>query len=115
MARIESVERLREVYKAPSERAVAKQLSRLDRHCKRFIELSPFVLLATYGVAAAVLQARIESLARAEDLDAEAVAAKLEEEGLGAGLMQQIARALAVLAPFLAGGPVASIIDMLTY
>jgi len=49
MARIESLERLREVYKAPSERAVAKQLSRLDRHCRRFIELSPFVLLATSG------------------------------------------------------------------
>jgi uncharacterized protein len=49
MARIESAERLREVYKAPSERAVTKQLSRLDRHCRRFIELSPFVLLATSG------------------------------------------------------------------
>jgi hypothetical protein len=31
----------------PKERALRKQLDRLDRHCRRFIELSPFVVMAT--------------------------------------------------------------------
>ena len=35
------------LYAAPLERAVRKQLDRLDRHCRRFIALSPFVVLAT--------------------------------------------------------------------
>jgi PPOX class probable FMN-dependent enzyme len=47
MSRIETVEQLRAVYAAPSELAIRKQLSALDRHCRRFIELSPFVLLGT--------------------------------------------------------------------
>jgi hypothetical protein len=51
MAKVGSVERLRELYKAPTARAVAKQLDRLDRHCRRFIELSPFVLIGTSGEA----------------------------------------------------------------
>ena len=45
----ESVEALRSSYGAPSARAVGKALDRLDRHCRRFIELSPFVVLATAG------------------------------------------------------------------
>ena len=49
MARIESVEALRRIYKAPNERAVAKQLDRLHEHHRRFIELSPFMLLASSG------------------------------------------------------------------
>lgn len=44
---IESLEELRRLYPQPGERTVKKQLSRLDRHCRRFIELSPFVVLAT--------------------------------------------------------------------
>ncbi|MCC5811608.1 MAG: pyridoxamine 5'-phosphate oxidase family protein [Ectothiorhodospiraceae bacterium] len=44
---IESVTALRQLYKAPSERALRKQLDHLDRHCRRFIELSPFVVLAS--------------------------------------------------------------------
>ena len=40
-------ERLRELYDAPRGRAVAKELSRLDRHCRRFIGLSPFVVVAS--------------------------------------------------------------------
>ncbi len=46
---IETVEELRSSYGEPSERAVKKSLKRLDRHCRRFIELSPFVVLASAG------------------------------------------------------------------
>lgn len=38
---------LRALYAEPSERAQRKQIPALDRHCKRFIELSPFVVLAS--------------------------------------------------------------------
>ena len=44
---IDSIEQLRALYPAPTERAVRKQLSTLDVHCRRFIELSPFVVLAS--------------------------------------------------------------------
>ncbi|MBL8221425.1 MAG: pyridoxamine 5'-phosphate oxidase family protein [Bryobacterales bacterium] len=40
-------DQLREVYGKPLERARIKTLRRLDRHCRRFIELSPFVCLGT--------------------------------------------------------------------
>lgn len=46
---IETVEELRSSYGEPSERAVKKALDRLDRHCRRFIALSPFVVLASAG------------------------------------------------------------------
>src|SRR5947208_5615787 len=46
---ITSVDALRALYATPGERAVKKQLSSLDRHCRRFIELSPFLVLATAG------------------------------------------------------------------
>ena len=46
---IESAEDLRSLYGEPSELAVKKSLDRLDRHCRRFIELSPFVVLASAG------------------------------------------------------------------
>ncbi|WP_029075757.1 pyridoxamine 5'-phosphate oxidase family protein [Kaistia adipata] len=49
MARIETMESLRAIYGAPKGRSVAKQLDRLDRHCRSFIALSPFVILATQG------------------------------------------------------------------
>jgi PPOX class probable FMN-dependent enzyme len=38
---------LRSLYPEPGERAKRKQNAALDRHCKRFIELSPFVVLAS--------------------------------------------------------------------
>ena len=44
---IRTIEELYLLYPEPKERALKKQLSRLDRHCKRFIELSPFVVIAT--------------------------------------------------------------------
>ena len=46
---IETAEQLRSSYGEPSERAARKSLDRLDRHCRRFIELSPFVVLASAG------------------------------------------------------------------
>lgn len=47
MGKIETVEGLRKLYRAPSERAQRKQLDALDAHCRRFIALSPFVVLAS--------------------------------------------------------------------
>jgi PPOX class probable FMN-dependent enzyme len=44
---IESLESLRRLYVAPKERAVKKQIARLDIHCRRFIALAPFVLMAS--------------------------------------------------------------------
>lgn len=46
---IEDTCTLREVYGAPSERAIKKQLPALDRHCRAFIALSPFVVVASAG------------------------------------------------------------------
>ncbi|MBV9524114.1 MAG: pyridoxamine 5'-phosphate oxidase family protein [Alphaproteobacteria bacterium] len=42
-------EALRAQYGTPSERAVKKQLARLDKHCRNFIALSPFLVVATAG------------------------------------------------------------------
>jgi uncharacterized protein len=44
---IEDVEQLRESYGAPSERALKKQLSRFDKHCRDFIARSPFLVIAS--------------------------------------------------------------------
>ena len=44
---IDSKETLRALYPPAKERSVKKQLARLDKHCLRFIELSPFVVLAS--------------------------------------------------------------------
>jgi PPOX class probable FMN-dependent enzyme len=38
---------LRALYAAPTERAQRKEIRHLDRHCRRFIALSPFVVLAS--------------------------------------------------------------------
>ena len=46
---IETAEGLRHCYGEPSELALRKSLDRLDRHCRRFIALSPFVVLASAG------------------------------------------------------------------
>ncbi len=47
--KIRTSEQLRALYGAPSERAQRKQLAELDRHCQRFVALSPFVVLASSG------------------------------------------------------------------
>ena len=44
---IESVEALRRVYSEAKGRAVQKQIDHIDSHCARFIELSPFVVIAS--------------------------------------------------------------------
>ena len=47
--KIKTLEQLRTLYAAPKERAVKKQLALLDRHCKHYISLSPFVVLSSMG------------------------------------------------------------------
>ncbi len=42
---------LRQLYASPQERAVKKQIAALDEHCRRFIALSPFLILATSDTA----------------------------------------------------------------
>lgn len=46
---VRTLDELRALYAQPGERALLKQLPRLDRHCRRFIGLSPFVVIATSG------------------------------------------------------------------
>jgi len=40
---------LREIYGTPSRLAASKQLTHLDKHARRFIELSPFLVISTQG------------------------------------------------------------------
>lgn len=44
---IETKDTLRALYPPAKERSVKKQLARLDKHCLRFVALSPFVVLAS--------------------------------------------------------------------
>ena len=44
---LSSLHALRALYPAPKERALRKELDRLDLHCRRFVELSPFVVFAS--------------------------------------------------------------------
>lgn len=52
--RVATAAALRELYAQPKDRAVRKQLAALDIHCRRFIELVPFVVLATSGRSGAM-------------------------------------------------------------
>ncbi|AUG53780.1 pyridoxamine 5'-phosphate oxidase family protein [Thalassospira marina] len=47
MAKIETMDQLRGIYGDPLEIAIQKQLSVLDKHCRRFIELSPFAVISS--------------------------------------------------------------------
>jgi PPOX class probable FMN-dependent enzyme len=47
VAEITSEAALRALHTPPKERTLLKQLDRLDPHCRRFIELAPFVVMAT--------------------------------------------------------------------
>jgi uncharacterized protein len=47
MSAITTEAALRALHRAPHERALRKQLDHLDGHCRRFIALSPFVVMAT--------------------------------------------------------------------
>jgi PPOX class probable FMN-dependent enzyme len=46
---IDSKDALRRLYREPHTRAVLKEITLLDKHCCRFVELSPFCVLATSG------------------------------------------------------------------
>ena len=46
---VQSEDALRGLYRTPGEVAAKKVLSRLDKHCKDFIGLSPFLCIATAG------------------------------------------------------------------
>ena len=46
---ITTLEDLRKLYAAPKPRALAKQLDKLDPHCRHFISLAPFLVIATTG------------------------------------------------------------------
>ncbi len=54
---ITSEEQLRQLYAMPAERALLKQQVDLDRHCLRFIALSPFCVIATGGNAGSLMDA----------------------------------------------------------
>ncbi|NQU60650.1 MAG: pyridoxamine 5'-phosphate oxidase family protein [Rhodospirillales bacterium] len=47
MTKISTQDDLRRLYRMPKGRSVAKQLDHIDPHDKRFIELSPFMVIAT--------------------------------------------------------------------
>ena len=49
MAKIETVDRLREIYRQPKELAAKKVMTEFEQHSRRFIELSPFLVISTTG------------------------------------------------------------------
>ena len=49
--RVDALAALRTLYAAPMGRAVQKQLNALDKHCRDFIALSPFLVLSTSNAA----------------------------------------------------------------
>ncbi|WP_326539353.1 pyridoxamine 5'-phosphate oxidase family protein [Pseudorhodoferax sp.] len=54
---IQTLEQLRGLYAAPGERAMRKQMDRIDPHAARFIALSPFCVVASGGVHGGLLDA----------------------------------------------------------
>jgi PPOX class probable FMN-dependent enzyme len=54
---IQTKAQLRQLYGAPGERAQRKQLAHIDAHARRFVELSPFCVLASGGVHGGLLDA----------------------------------------------------------
>ena len=50
---ISSIDSLREIYGPAKARSVKKQIDHLDRHCIRFISLSPFLVVASASVTGA--------------------------------------------------------------
>ena len=47
MSIIEDIREIREIYGHPQERAVKKQLPRLEKHSRAFIAMSPFIVMST--------------------------------------------------------------------
>jgi uncharacterized protein len=58
MRTVADVSELRALYGQPSGLAVEKSLRRLDRHCREFIRLSPFLLVSTQGPGGADISPR---------------------------------------------------------
>lgn len=54
MDTITSAQALRDIYDEPRERTLKKQLAAIDVHARRFIELSPFLVLASSGATGAL-------------------------------------------------------------
>jgi PPOX class probable FMN-dependent enzyme len=54
---IDNLAQLRALYATPGERAVRKQLKRLDPHAQRFVSRSPFCVIASGGQGGALLDA----------------------------------------------------------
>jgi PPOX class probable FMN-dependent enzyme len=50
MSRMKDPGELRTIYATPKERALGKVIGHLDRHCARFVELSPFCILGSTDV-----------------------------------------------------------------
>ena len=50
---IDSIVTLREIYGPAKVRSVKKQIDHLDRHCIRFISLSPFLVVASASATGA--------------------------------------------------------------
>ena len=48
---VESEAELRQIYEQPKETILKLKLKKLDKHGRRFISLSPFLVLATHGDA----------------------------------------------------------------
>ena len=55
---INDEEALRALHHAPLSRATDKVLARLDKHCRQFLSLSPFCVLATQGTGGADVSVR---------------------------------------------------------
>lgn len=49
MTKIETEDQLREIYPAARGRAVTKVIHQFEKHSRRFIELSPFMVMSTQG------------------------------------------------------------------
>lgn len=50
---VTTLEQLRELYPPPAARAVNKELAHLDHHCREFVALSPFMLIASANASGA--------------------------------------------------------------
>ena len=49
LAKIQTVEKLRSIYRQPKELAANKVLTEFEEHSRRFVQLSPFLVISTIG------------------------------------------------------------------
>jgi len=74
MTRINTLEELRQHYAAPHEGASKKTLRKLDAHCRRFIELAPFLCLGTGATGGSDVTPRGDAPGAVLVLDEETIA-----------------------------------------